>query len=89
MTDQPLGEVIPPTFDAATRNQRQAFIEFDERDVERPCNLEGMLRERLDKITERFYQHLPAFEETRKVFKDEAMIRREVLKKSQFRDRHL
>jgi signal transduction histidine kinase len=76
MTELPYGEVIPPIFDAASRNQRLAFVEFGERDVERLRNLEGMLRERLDEITERFYQYLLAFEETRKIFKDEAMIRR-------------
>lgn len=76
MTEQLWGEVIPPIFDAASRNQRLAFIEFDERDVKRLHDLEDMFRERLDEITERFYQHLLAFEETRKVFKDEAMIRR-------------
>lgn len=76
MTKQYSGEVIPPTFDAATRNQRLAFIEFDARDVELLHDLEDLFRARLDEITERFYQHLLAFEETRKVFKDEAMIRR-------------
>jgi len=76
MTEQYAGEVIPPIFDAATRKQRLAFIDFSERDVECLHNLEGMLREKLDEITERFYQHLLDFAETRKVFKDEAMIQR-------------
>jgi len=77
MTEQqPYGEIISPTFDAATRDERLAFIEFGARDVELLHDLESMLRERLDEITERFYQHLLAFAETRKVFKDEAMIRR-------------
>ena len=77
MTEQQnYGEVIPPTFDAATRNQRLAFIEFGERDVELLHDLEDLFQARLDEITERFYQHLLAFAETRKVFKDEAMVRR-------------
>lgn len=75
MTEQPYGEMIPPTFDAATRNQRLAFIEFGARDVELLHDLEDLFLVRLDEITERFYQHLLAFAETRKVFKDEAMIR--------------
>jgi signal transduction histidine kinase len=70
------GEVIPPNFDAAAVSQRLAFIGFEQRDVELLHDLEGMLRERLDEITERFYKHLLAFEETRSVFKDEAMLRR-------------
>ena len=89
MTEQPYGEAISPTFDAATRNLQQAFLEFDERDVERLHNLEGMLRKRLDKITERFYQHLLTFEKTFKVFMDEVMILSEVLEKSQFGNRLL
>lgn len=73
---EPYGEVIPPTFDAASRKQRLAFIEFGERDVERLHDLEDLFRARLDEIAERFYRHLLAFAETRSVFKDEAMIRR-------------
>ena len=76
MTELLYGKMIPPSFDAASRDQQLAFVEFGERDVELLRDLEGMLRERLDEITELFYQHLLGFEGTRKVFKDEAMIRR-------------
>lgn len=76
MAEQSYGEVIPPTFDESSRNQRLAFIGFGERDVELLHDLEGMVRERLDEITEQFYQHLLDFKETREIFKDEAMIRR-------------
>jgi signal transduction histidine kinase len=70
------GEVISPTFDVATRNQRLAFIEFGEQDVERLHDLEGLIQERLGEITEHFYNHLLTFAETRSILKDEAMIRR-------------
>ena len=76
MTEQSYGEVIPPTYDAATRAQQLAFIEFSERDAELLHDLEDMLREHLDEITETFYKHLLAFDETRSVFKDAAMIQR-------------
>ena len=36
----------------------------------------SLFQERLDEIAKRFYQHLLSYEETRKVFKDEEMIRR-------------
>lgn len=76
MTEQSFGEVIPPAFDAASCSQRLAFIKFDEHDVERLHNLGSLLLGRLDEITEEFYQHLLAFEETRNVFRDEEMVRR-------------
>lgn len=76
MTDLSYGEMTPPTFDADSRSQRLAFIEFDERDAELLHDLEDMIRNRLDEITEGFYKHLLEFEETRQVFKDESMIQR-------------
>ena len=76
MTGQPYGEVISPVFDEVSRNQRLVFLKFDEQDVELLHDLEGLFRERLDEIVEQFYKHMLAFEETRKVFRDEAMIRR-------------
>lgn len=68
--------MVSPVFDEALRNQRLAFLKFDERDVELLHDLEGLFRERLDEIAEQFYRHMLAFAETRKVFRDEAMIRR-------------
>jgi len=76
MTEQLHGEAIPPAFDEAARNQRLEFLKFGERDVELLHDLEDLFRARLDEITEQFYQHMLAFAETRKVFRDEAMIRR-------------
>jgi len=76
MTGQPYGDVVSPVFDEALRNQRLAFIAFEEQDAKLLHDLEDLFRERLDEITEQFYQHMLAFEETRKVFRDEAMIRR-------------
>ena len=76
MTGQPYGDVVSPVFDEALRKQRLSFIEFDERDAQLLHDLEDLFRERLDEITEQFYRHMLAFEETRKVFRDEAMIRR-------------
>ena len=76
MIEQPHGDVIMPVFDEAARNQRLEFLKFGERDVELLRDLENLFRERLGIIAEQFYQHLLAFAETRKVFRDEAMIRR-------------
>jgi len=76
MTDQHYGDVIPPVFDEAMRKQRMAFLKFEQRDHELLHDLEDLFRERLDEISEQFYRHMLAFEETRKVFRDEAMIRR-------------
>ena len=76
MSDQPFGEVVAPHFDAQSCSLRLAFIAFTERDAELLHDLEGMVRARLDEITESFYKHLLDFEETRKVFKNEAMIQR-------------
>jgi signal transduction histidine kinase len=70
------GDVIPPVFDEAMRSQRMAFLKFEQRDQELLHDLEDLFRERLDEISEQFYRHMLAFEETRKVFRDEAMIRR-------------
>ncbi|OGS98050.1 MAG: hypothetical protein A3F73_04125 [Gallionellales bacterium RIFCSPLOWO2_12_FULL_59_22] len=75
MTEQPQGEIIMPVFDEAARNQRLAFLQFGERDVALLRDLQDLFQERLDIITEQFYRHLLAFAETRKVFRDEAMIR--------------
>ncbi|BBI99952.1 hypothetical protein FGKAn22_16450 [Ferrigenium kumadai] len=76
MTEQPYGEVISPVFDEAARKQRLEFLKFSERDAELLHDLQELFRARLDEISEQFYTHLLAFEETRKVFRDEAMIRR-------------
>lgn len=76
MTAEAYGEVISPLFDETFRNQRLAFLKFDQRDAELLHELEDLFRQRLDEIAEQFYQHMLAFEETRKVFKDDAMIRR-------------
>ena len=76
MGEQLYGEVIQPVFDETSRNQRLTFLEFDDRDVELLRDLESVFRERLDEISRRFYEHMLAFEETRQVFKDEAMIHR-------------
>ncbi|HCI12522.1 MAG TPA: hypothetical protein DFK12_00790 [Gallionellaceae bacterium] len=76
MTVPLYGDVIPPVFDEAMRSQRMAFLKFEQRDQELLHDLEDLFRERLDEISEQFYRHMLAFEETRKVFRDEAMIRR-------------
>lgn len=69
-------ETIAPVFDEALRAQRLAFLEFGERDRELLFDLEQLFLPRLDEIAERFYRHLLAFDDTRKVFRSEAMIRR-------------
>ncbi|HZW25933.1 MAG TPA: HAMP domain-containing sensor histidine kinase [Gallionella sp.] len=76
MTGSIYGEVIPPVFDEAMRDQRMAFLKFEPRDQELLHDLEDLFSEHLDEISEQFYRHMLAFEETRKVFRDEAMIRR-------------
>lgn len=76
MTGPLYGDVIPPVFDEALRNQRLAFLKFGERDRELLHDLEALFQTHLDDISEQFYRHMLAFEETRKVFRDEAMIRR-------------
>lgn len=76
MTQQNYGDVIPPVFDEAARNSRLAFLKFDARDVELLHDLEVLFRERLDEIATCFYEHMLSFEETRKVFRDDAMIQR-------------
>jgi signal transduction histidine kinase len=76
MTGPLYGDVISPVFDEAMRGQRMAFLKFEQRDQELLHDLEDLFRERLDEISEQFYRHMLAFEETRKVFRDEAMIRR-------------
>lgn len=76
MIKPPRGEVIMPVFDEAVRSLRLEFLKFGKRDAELLHDLEGLFQARLDIITEQFYQHLLAFAETRKVFRNEAMIRR-------------
>ncbi len=76
MEEQGYGEVIPPLFDDASRSQRLAFLGFEARDAELLHDLEELFRERRAEIAELFYQHLLAFEDTRQVFKDEAMVSR-------------
>lgn len=76
MNDQSPGGVIPPVFDEQARRRRLEFLQFDARDVEMLRELEDLFKAHLDDITQRFYEHMLAYEETRKVFKDEAMIQR-------------
>ncbi|HXU93583.1 MAG TPA: protoglobin domain-containing protein, partial [Gallionella sp.] len=76
MSEQPYGEVIPPVFDEAARRQRLEFLRFCDRDVELLRDLQELFRAHLDEVSEQFYQHMLSFNETRKVFRDEAMIRR-------------
>jgi signal transduction histidine kinase len=76
MTGPLYGDVIPPVFDNDFRKERLAFLKFDERDRELLRDLEDLFQMHLDEIAERFYKHMLAFDETRKVFRDEAMIRR-------------
>lgn len=76
MIKPPRSEVIMPVFDEAVRSLRLEFLKFGKRDAELLHDLEGLFQARLDIITEQFYQHLLAFAETRKVFRNEAMIRR-------------
>jgi len=77
MADKNYGEIIPPpVFDEHTRSRRLAFLDFCQRDAELLHDLVDLFRERQDEIAKRFYEHMLAFEETRTVFKDEAMIRR-------------
>ena len=70
------GKVITPVFDAETIRTRLAFQSFTERDAELLHDLEALFESRRDEIAERFYEHLLAFDETRKVFKDEGMVQR-------------
>jgi signal transduction histidine kinase len=76
MNEQSYGEVVPPEFDQAERNRRLEYLRFDERDAEMLHDLEDLFRARLEEIVKLFYEHMLSFEETRKVFRDEAMIRR-------------
>ncbi len=76
MSERPYGEIIPPLFDEASRQLQLAFLMFDERDAELLRDLDVLFRDRLDEIAKQFYEYMLSFEETRKVFTDEAMILR-------------
>lgn len=76
MDNQRYGEVISPEFDEELRRQRLEFLRFGERDAALLRDLEELFRGRLEEIVKQFYEHMLSFEETRKVFRDEAMIRR-------------
>lgn len=75
MDDKPFGDAIPPDFDDSSRKRRLAFVELNERDVELLHDLKSLFRDNIDEITDRFYQYLLAYADTRQVFKDETMIR--------------
>lgn len=75
MDDRNYGEALPPIFDDRTRSLQLAFLDFCDRDVELLHDLVALFDERKDEVAKRFYQHMLAHEETRKVFKDEAMVR--------------
>lgn len=76
MAEPNYGEVIPPEFDEAARTLRLAFLKFDQRDMALLHDLADLFRARKTDIAERFYEHMLAFEDTRKVFRNEAMIQR-------------
>jgi signal transduction histidine kinase len=76
MSEYPYGAAIPPIFDETSRRRQLEFLMFSERDVELLRDLESLFQERLDEIAKRFYEHMLSYEETRKVFKDDEMIRR-------------
>lgn len=76
MSEHSYGDVIPPPFDEASRRRQLEFLIFSERDVELLQDLVELFHGRLSEISEQFYQYMLSFEETRKVFKDEEMVRR-------------
>jgi signal transduction histidine kinase len=69
-------EVAPPRFDEALRRQRLAFLDLTERDAVLLQDLGEIIDENLTEIVDRFYEHLLAFEDTRRLFKDAATVER-------------
>lgn len=66
----------PPSRDDAERGLRFAYLEFDEHDRALLHDLKALVEEHLTAIVEQFYQHLLVHEETRDIFRDEAMVNR-------------
>jgi len=61
--------------------RRMAFVDFTEKDVRLLSETKGFVQRHVDSLVCSFYDHLLAFEETRVLLKDQAVIDR--LKKSQ------
>ncbi len=68
--------VAAPVLSEDEIRDRLAYLDLTERDVAMLRELERVFEPRMDEIADRFYQHLLAFEKTRRVFKDEAMVAR-------------
>lgn len=68
--------VAAPVLSEEEIRDRLAYLDLTERDAALLRDLERVFEPRLDEIADRFYQHLLAFEKTRRVFKDEAMVAR-------------
>ena len=69
-------EVSVPPYDEQMRHRRLEYLRFTERDRELLRDLDELVQQNLQKIVDRFYQHLLSNEETRRVFKDDATVRR-------------
>lgn len=76
MSEIPHGEIILPVFDKEKCHMRLAFQEFTDKDAALLRDLDELFEERLTEISDRFYEHLLSFYETRRVFKDEGMVTR-------------
>lgn len=68
--------VAAPVLSAEEIRDRLAYLALTESDAAMLRELGRVVEPRLDEIADRFYQHLLAFEKTRRVFKDEAMVAR-------------
>ena len=69
---------LPSQFgDEESRRLRLAFLDFDARDVALLRDLQDLIRDHVTDIVDQFYRHLTAFEHTRRIFVDEAMIGRQ------------
>ncbi len=68
--------VAAPVLSEEEIRDRLAYLDLTERDAAMLRELERVFEPRMDEIADRFYQHLLAFEKTRRVFKDEAMVAR-------------
>ena len=69
-------DVTVPPYDDRTRQRRLEYLSLTERDRTLLQELDGLVQQNLQAIVDRFYQHLLSNEETARVFKDEAMVRR-------------
>jgi signal transduction histidine kinase len=65
-----------PHYSAKARCERLAYLDFTPEDAARLCGLRQLIEQHLPAVVEQFYQHLLAFEPTRSVLSEPAMVER-------------